>query len=249
MVAQTSFHLDVESVQTRFSQDIASGPRTRLVWFLQGGALGLAVLMLIGLAAPLTSHASAKPSQHAAAFNRVMPKRVPARPAGHEGPLRTAPMMMAEETQSGLGGRMPMEESRAKVLGAAAVGAAAGVYLGGDLQGGLLLGTATAYAATTASQVGGYAEKAGEVAVKAYDKSKELNTQYDLLPKLKSAADTAVTASSNLNKNYGITAKIDEQLKLSQAVDKAAAKVDELKASVTDKVGDLKAKASESESQ
>jgi len=142
-----------------------------------------------------------------------------------------------------------MEEARAKVMGAAAVGAAAGVYLGGDLQTGLLLGTATAYAATTASQVGDYAEKAGEVAVKVYDKSNELNAQYDILPKLKTAADTAVTASSNLNKNYGITAKIDERLKLSQAVDKAVSKVDELKASVSDKVGDLKTKASEVESE
>ena len=34
----------------------------------------------------------------------------------------------------------------------------------------------------------------------------------------------------------GITAKIDEQLKLSQAIDKAGAKVDELKGSVTSKV-------------
>lgn len=34
----------------------------------------------------------------------------------------------------------------------------------------------------------------------------------------------------------GITAKIDEQLKLSQAIDKAGAKVEELKGSVTSKV-------------
>ena len=42
----------------------------------------------------------------------------------------------------------------------------------------------------------------------------------------------------------GITSKIDEQLKISQAVDKAGAKVNELKSSVTDKVDDLKSKAS-----
>ena len=34
----------------------------------------------------------------------------------------------------------------------------------------------------------------------------------------------------------GISAKIDEQLKLSQAIDKAGAKVEELKGSVTSKV-------------
>ena len=43
----------------------------------------------------------------------------------------------------------------------------------------------------------------------------------------------------------GITSKIDEQLKISQAVDKASAKVNELKSSVTDKVDDLKSKATE----
>ena len=41
----------------------------------------------------------------------------------------------------------------------------------------------------------------------------------------------------------GITSKIDEKLKLSAAVDKAASKVDELKGSLTDKVDDLKSKA------
>ena len=38
----------------------------------------------------------------------------------------------------------------------------------------------------------------------------------------------------------GFTAKIDEQLKISQAVDKAGSKINELKTSVTDKVDDLK---------
>lgn len=43
----------------------------------------------------------------------------------------------------------------------------------------------------------------------------------------------------------GFTSKIDEQLKISQAVDKASSKINELKSSVTDKVEDLKSKASE----
>merc|ERR1712128_206189 len=98
-----------------------------------------------------------------------------------------------------------------------------------------------AYASTTASQFG----SAAESAVKVYDKTLELNAQYDLLPKLKSATDTATTHASNLDKNYGITSKIDEQLKLSQAVDKASAKVNELTSSVTNKVDDLKSKATE----
>ena len=43
----------------------------------------------------------------------------------------------------------------------------------------------------------------------------------------------------------GFTSKIDEQLKISQAVDKAGSKINELKSSVTDKVEDLKSKATE----
>merc|ERR1711957_392204 len=72
---------------------------------------------------------------------------------------------------------------------------------------GLILGAALAYASTTASQFGNYAESAGETAVKVYDKTLELNAQYDLLPKIKSATDTATTAANNLDKNYGITSK------------------------------------------
>merc|ERR1711924_144715 len=117
--------------------------------------------------------------------------------------------------------------------------------LHGRAQSGLILGSVLAYASTTSSKFGGYAESAGETAVKVYDKTLELNAQYDLLPKIKSATDTVVVAGSNLDKNYGFTSKIDEQLKISQAIDKATSKVDELKSSVTGKLEDLKAKASE----
>merc|ERR1711935_450303 len=141
-------------------------------------------------------------------------------------------------------GRTPLVEmqasSKATVIGAAAVGGIVGVYFTGELQSGLILGAALAYASTTASQFGNYAESAGETAVKVYDKTLELNAQYDLLPKIKSATDTATTAANNLDKNYGITSKIDEKLKLSQAVEKATAKVDELKSSVTGKVDALR---------
>ena len=41
----------------------------------------------------------------------------------------------------------------------------------------------------------------------------------------------------------GITSKIDEQLKISAAVDKAVSKLEDVKTSVTDKVDDLKSKA------
>merc|ERR1711862_414443 len=107
------------------------------------------------------------------------------------------------------------------------------------------MGAILAYASTTASSFGGAAASAGETAVKVYDKTLELNAQYDLLPKVKSATDTITTAASNLDKNYGFTSKIDDKLKLSQAVEKATSKVGELKDSVATKVDDLKSKASE----
>lgn len=51
----------------------------------------------------------------------------------------------------------------------------------------------------------------------------------DLVPKAKSAIDTTVTVAANLDANYQITAKIDEQLKLSQAVEKANDKLEEVR--------------------
>merc|ERR1712125_124193 len=117
-----------------------------------------------------------------------------------------------------------------------------GVYFFHELQTGIIFAAILAYASTTASSFGSVAESAGETAVKVYDKTLELNAQYDLLPKLKSATDTVTTAASNLDKNYGFTSKIDEQLKISQAVDKAGSKINELKSSVTDKVEDLKSR-------
>ena len=54
------------------------------------------------------------------------------------------------------------------------------------------------------------------------------------------------TAAANLDANYGITAKVDEQLKLSQAVEKVTDKIEEVKDSVSSKVDDLKSKASSS---
>jgi len=148
-------------------------------------------------------------------------------------PARAAPLMMADEP-----------EGKAVVIGAAAVGGIAGVYFFGDLSTTVILSLIFAYGATTSSGFGDFSKSAGSLAAKTYSKTLEINEQYDVLPKAKGAADTVTTAASNLNNNYGITAKIDEQLKLSQAVDKATSKFDELKGSVTDKVEDLKSKAS-----
>jgi len=132
---------------------------------------------------------------------------------------------------------------KAVVIGAAAVGGALGVYLFHELSTGVLLACVAAYGATTTTSFGSAAKSAGSAASKVYSKTLELNEQYDVLPKAKSALDTVATATSNLDKNYGITSKIDDRLQISAAVEKVVDKVDEVKASVSDKVNDLKSKA------
>merc|ERR1719230_1351780 len=138
-----------------------------------------------------------------------------------------------------------MEEpsDKAVVIGAAAVGGIVGVYLFHELSTGVILACIGAYGATLSNGFDEGVKTAGTAAAKVYSKTLELNEQYDVLPKAKSAIDTVTTATSNLDKNYGITAKIDEQLKISAAVEKVVDKVDEVKSSVSDKVSDLKVKA------
>jgi len=50
----------------------------------------------------------------------------------------------------------------------------------------------------------------------------------------------------DLQENYGVTKKIDESLKISDKLALASSKVDELTGSVTDKLSDIKSKASSS---
>ena len=75
------------------------------------------------------------------------------------------------------------EASKATIIGAASVGGILGVYFFHELQSGLILACIPAYAATTQSKFGEYSKTAGDTAVKVYDKTLELNAQYDLLPK------------------------------------------------------------------
>merc|ERR1719231_680917 len=105
-----------------------------------------------------------------------------------------------------------MEEpsDKAVVIGAAAVGGILGVYLFHELSAGVILGGVGAYAATLSNSFGEGAKTAGSAAAKVYSKTLELNEQYDVIPKAKSAVDTVTTAASNLDKNYGLTAKVDE---------------------------------------
>jgi hypothetical protein len=140
---------------------------------------------------------------------------------------------------------MQEPSEKATVIGAAAVGGIVGVYFFHELSWALVLAASLAYGATLTNSFGEASKAAGTTAAKVYGKTLELNEQYDVLPKAKSAVDVVATAADNLNTNYGVTKKIDEQLKLSQALDTASSKFNEVKTSVTDKVSDLKAKASE----
>ena len=174
---------------------------------------------------------------------------------------RAAPAQIAMQTGT-----------KAEVIGAAAVGGIVGVYLFHELSTGVLLALVAAYAATTASSFGDATRSAGGAADKVYSKTLELNEQYDLLPKAKSAADAVTTAAVNIDRNYGararrapplralcplrarsslsllrapsaaagISGKIDDQLKISGAIDKATGSFNDFKGSVTDKVTELK---------
>ena len=97
--------------------------------------------------------------------------------------------------------------TKAEVIGAAAVGGIVGVYLFHELSTGVLLALVAAYAATTASSFGDATRSAGGAADKVYSKTLELNEQYDLLPKAKSAADAVTTAAVNIDRNYGARAR------------------------------------------
>ena len=112
---------------------------------------------------------------------------------------------------------------RAVTIGAAAAGGLVGVQLTGELSWGVLLSIVCAYGTTLSNGFGDATKTLGSLSSKTYSKSVELNEQYDILPKAKSAIDTTVTIASNLDANYGISAKVDEQLKLSQAVDSVRA--------------------------
>ena len=98
--------------------------------------------------------------------------------------------------------------TKSEVIGAAAVGGIVGVYLFHELSTGVLLALIAAYAATTASSFGDATRSAaGSAADKVYSKTLELNEQYDLLPKAKSATDAVTTAAVNIDRNYGARAR------------------------------------------
>ena len=78
-------------------------------------------------------------------------------------------------------------QDKGVVVGAACVGGLAGVYLTGEIQTGVIFAAILAYSTTTNSKFGGFAKGTGENAAKVWDKTTELNDQYDLLPKVRCA--------------------------------------------------------------
>merc|ERR1719201_1737226 len=137
-----------------------------------------------------------------------------------------------------VGGEEPTEKE--KTIGAAGLGGALGVVLFGSLPGAILLAGAGAYAATKSDAV----KSAGGAAANVYSKAVELEQEYEVLPKAKSAVDTVVTVADNLNKNYGLTDKLDEKLMLSERAESLTSKFNTQKDKLTSKVDELKEKAS-----
>merc|ERR1712216_151588 len=86
--------------------------------------------------------------------------------------------------------RMDDPSDKAVTVGAASVGGILGVYLFGDLGTAVFLACVAAYCSTLTNSVGSATKSAGSFASKAYSKSVEINEQYDVLPKAKSAVDT-----------------------------------------------------------
>jgi len=169
--------------------------------------------------------------------------------AGFQAPASKAALAAARPAASAprfAAARMEEASDKAVAVGAASVGGILGVYFFGDLGTAVFLACLGAYGSTLSNGFGSASKSAGTFASKAYGKTLEINDQYDVLPKAKSALDTVSTAAANLDANYGITAKIDDQLKLSAAVEKVTDKIDEVKTSVSSKVDDLKSKATSS---
>ena len=110
--------------------------------------------------------------------------------------------------------------SKAMAIGAAAGAGLLAVQLTGDLTTSAVLAIVCAYGTTLDNGFGSATKSLGSACSKVYDKTRDLQEEYELIQKAKSAIDTTVTVADNLNDNYQITGKIDEKLKLSAAVDK-----------------------------
>merc|ERR1719356_1705078 len=106
--------------------------------------------------------------------------------------------------------------NKATTVGAAALGGLAGVYFFGEVQDLIIWSLIGAYLSTVNNGVGDVTRKGGDIAAKVYNKAVDINEEYDVLPKSKNAVDAVLTAANNINKNYGLTASVDEKLGISE---------------------------------
>jgi len=157
---------------------------------------------------------------------------VQTRVAGAQVRNRARPISMAEEPSD-----------TAVIVGAAAAAGLLGAFLEQGLITDALLALGAAYATTLNNGVGDNTKKVGTLAAKTYNKAKEINEEYDILSKGKSVTDSVLTVADNVNKNYGISEKIDQKLLISDKVGKATDKVTDALSKVTDKVNELKSAA------
>jgi hypothetical protein len=121
-------------------------------------------------------------------------------------------------------------------FGAACVGGLLGVYLFGEILPSVLLALAAAYGSTTNSVFGNATRTVGSTYNKVYTKTTELNEEYELLGKAKSAADYAVAAAQEVDENYALTSRVNEKLKLSATLDTVKDKISEANDKLRNKV-------------
>jgi hypothetical protein len=120
-------------------------------------------------------------------------------------------------------------------IGAAGVGGFLGVFLFGSVSWAAFGAFTFAYGSTRNDKL----EWVGNTAAAALEKAAEIDQQYLLAAKVKSATDQAILVGQNLNKNYGLTDKIDAQLQLTERSSAVSSKFQK----VTDAVDDFKLKA------
>jgi hypothetical protein len=141
------------------------------------------------------------------------------------------------------------DSKQAVAIGAACVGGIVGVFFFHELSTAVILALIFAYGTTFSNGFGNATRTAGETYNKVYDKTVALNDEYEILDKAKSAADFTVAAASDFDESFQISSRVDEKLKLSQAVDKVKSKVDEvteqIPQKISQKVQDLKTKSIE----
>lgn len=131
--------------------------------------------------------------------------------------------------------------SQESATAAALTGAFLGIYvLDNLLLAGILAGL-TAYLTTTDSQAGDIVSSGGALVSKSYKATVKFVAEKDLLPKAKTLTDKVVAALAAVDNNYGISAKIDEKLMISDKVASATEKISEVKSTVTSKVNELTA--------